>query len=165
MILKLRRVEIFSPVGNMINYILDGNNIIGKDKELKQLQSQEPQKSREKLVHLLDRYFSKKKFKVSLHLDGFEKENIRTGKVRLIYSNNKKADDKIRDQIEGSENPKKLTVVTSDRSLAEFAKVCSCTVLKSEELLREIKNEFDKRNEIDIQKEIGNDEIKRLFGV
>lgn len=149
----------------MRRYIIDGNNVIGKDRELKMLQQKDPQTSREKLAFLLDRFFGKKKFKVSLHLDGHEKDKIRTSKVKLIYSDDVTADDKIRNQIENADNPKNLIVVTSDHSLADFAKVCSCTVIKSEDFLRELNEETDKRTETEIQKEIDDDEIKKLFGV
>lgn len=149
----------------MQHYILDGNNIIGKDRELKQLQQIEPQLSREKLIPLIDRYFAKKKVKVSLHFDGFQKDIVKSSKAKIIYSDNKTADEKIRDQIESSKNSKKLVVVTSDRSLFEFAKVCSCTVIKSEEFLNQIRDEKTGRSESEIQEEIHNDEIKKLFGV
>ena len=149
----------------MHQYIIDGNNVIGKDRMLKSLQQQEPQQSREKLAMLLDRYFGKKKFKVFLHLDGFAKDAIRTSKIKLIYSDNKTADENIRTQIENSKNPKNIIVVTSDHSLAEFAKVCSCTVLKSEEFLKQINKEKAGSSESEIQKEIDLDEIKKLFGV
>lgn len=149
----------------MHQYIIDGNNVIGKDRMLKSFQQQEPQQSREKLAMLLDRYFGKKKFKVFLHLDGFAKDAIRTSKIKLIYSDNKTADEKIRTQIENSKNPKNIIVVTSDYSLAEFAKVCSCTVLKSEEFLKQINKDKTGTSESEIQKEIDNDEIKKLFGV
>lgn len=146
-------------------YIIDGNNVIGKDRDLKTLQKNDPQQSREKLAFLLDRFFGKKNYKVSLHLDGFAKDAIRTSKIKLVYSDNKTADERIRRQIEHSKNPKNIIVVTSDRSLAEFAKVCSCTVLNSEDFLRQINDENDTRTESEIQKEIDDEEIKRLFGI
>jgi len=146
-------------------YIIDGNNVIGKDRSLKSLQKKVPQQSREKLAFILDRYFGKKNYKVFLHLDGFAKEVIRTSKIKLVYSDNKTADDKIRRQIEHAKNPKLIIVVTSDRSLGEFAKVCSCTVIKSEEFLHTVNEENDKRSESEIQNEINDDEIKKLFGL
>lgn len=146
-------------------YIIDGNNVIGNDRELKSLQKKEPQQSREKLAFLLDRYFTKKNLKVSLHLDGFEKDKIRTSKVKIVYSDNKTADDKIRRQIEHAKNPKNIFVITSDHSLAEFAKVCSCTVIKSEEFLHQVNDGNDTVSESEIQKEIDNEEIKKLFGL
>lgn len=148
----------------MKQYLIDGNNVIGKDPELKSVQNRDPQASREKLAFKLDRFFSKKKFKVHLHFDGHSKEPIRTSKIRIHYSDNKTADEKIREQIEFAKNPKNLIVVTSDRALSEFAKVCSCQVKPSEALLRQIETESATEKEEEIIKEISIDEIKKIFG-
>ena len=54
----------------LLNYIIDGNNLIGKIPSLMNLQKKDKQASREKLVYMLDRYFIQKKVNVTLHLDG-----------------------------------------------------------------------------------------------
>ncbi|MBE0551913.1 MAG: hypothetical protein IH619_06000, partial [Ignavibacterium sp.] len=54
----------------MLNYIIDGNNLMGKIPSLMGLQKKDKQASREKLVYMLDRYFIQKQANVSLHLDG-----------------------------------------------------------------------------------------------
>lgn len=149
----------------MLHYIIDGNNLIGKQSSLKSLQETDPQQSREKLAFLLDRFFTNKKIKATLHFDGFEKDKIRTSIMKIIYSDNKTADEKIRQQIEYSKNPKKLVIVTSDLSLGEFAKKCSCSVIKSEEFLQKFSDNRETQSENEIQKEIDNEEIKRLFGI
>lgn len=147
----------------MKQYLIDGNNVIGKDPELKSIQNKDPQDSREKLAWKLDRFFSKKKYKVHLHFDGHSKEPIRTSKLRIHYSDNKTADEKIREQIEFTKNPKNLIVVTSDRALSEFAKVCSCSVSTSEDLIKDVTQSDDRQSEEEIIKDISNDEIRRLF--
>lgn len=147
----------------MKQYLIDGNNVIGKDAELKSVQNRDPQDSREKLAFKLDRYFSKKKYKVHLHFDGHTKDAIKTSKLRIHYSDNKTADEKIREQIEFAKNPKNLIVVTSDRALSEFAKVCSCSVVKSEEFVNNVSHAEDRQSEEEIIKDISNDEIKKLF--
>ncbi|HET54737.1 MAG TPA: hypothetical protein ENN33_05915 [Ignavibacteria bacterium] len=149
----------------MLHYIIDGNNLIGKQSSLKSLQKSDPQQSREKLAFILDRFFTNKKVNVTLHFDGFEKDKIRTAKLKIVYSDNKTADEKIRQQIEYSKNPKKLVVVTSDFPLSEFAKKCSCAVIKSEEFLKKLSDKSDSKSENEIQKEIDNEEIKKLFGI
>ncbi len=149
----------------MKQYILDGNNIIGKIPELKTLQKKDPQQSREKFAFRLDRYFAKMKSKINLHFDGHIKEPIRTSKLKIIYSENLTADEKIRDQIELSKNPKNLIVVTSDRALAEFAKVCSCRVISSENFVRQVEDSEHQESEEDIIKDISDDEIKKLFDI
>ena len=57
-------------------------------------------------------------------------------------------------------------VVTSDSNLAQFAKVCSATVVSSDEFAVEINKSCDKFDEESIIKSINNvDEFKKLFGV
>lgn len=88
----------------MKHYIIDGNNLIGKDKILNQIQKKNKQQSREKLSFMLSRYFSSTKSSVSLHFDGFEKESVKTSNLKIIYSNNSSADNKIKSEIEKSKN-------------------------------------------------------------
>lgn len=144
-------------------FIIDGNNLIGKISDLKALQQKEPQASREQLVLVLDKYFSDKKQKVYLHFDGFSKEPIRTIKLKIVYSDEKTADDKIRAQIERAKNPKLYTIVTSDRALGEFAKVCSCEVIKSEKFARMLKSAGSKNSEQEIISKMSVEEFKKLF--
>ena len=58
-------------------YIIDGNNLIGKVKQLNSLQKKDRQTAREKIAFMLDRYFRKKKVKVSLHFDGFQNTPVK----------------------------------------------------------------------------------------
>lgn len=150
----------------MKHYIIDGNNLIGKDKILNQIQKKNRQQSREKLAFLISRYFSLKKTAVSLHFDGFENEKINVTGINIKYSEKSSADEKIKQEIERSKNPKNIILVTSDSNLAEFGRVCSCQVIKSEEFIR-LLNSTNSQNEeqvhIDFLKD--SDEFKKLFGV
>ncbi|MFA8343930.1 MAG: NYN domain-containing protein [Rhodothermaceae bacterium] len=149
----------------MKQYIIDGNNLIGKIKELRSLQKKDPQASREKLAFMLDRYFSCKVQKATLHLDGFPAEAIRTTYVKIEYSENKTADENIKFEIEISNNPKLLYVVTSDHNLMEFARVCSSVVIKSENFVKEINSNSRGDVEENLTKDISDDEMRQLFGV
>ncbi|PID56700.1 MAG: hypothetical protein CR986_09980, partial [Ignavibacteriae bacterium] len=142
-------------------YIIDGNNLIGKISELWKLQQKEKQLSRVKLARKLDQYFSDKKVEVSLHFDGFQGDAIPTAKLRIYYSNNSLADSKIKKEIDNSKNPKLITVVSSDYSVMQYAKVSSCTVIKSEEFAKELKKTKKQNSEEEILKTIDNDEIKK----
>jgi len=148
------------------HYIIDGNNLIGKIKSLCQIQKRNKQHSREKLAFILSRFFSRKKVSVSLHYDGFEKENIKVSNIKIIYSDNHSADDKIKKEIERSKNPKNVILITSDSNLAEFGRVCSCQVKKCEEFLHLI-NSADSENEEQSRIDMLDDtvEFKRLFGI
>jgi len=150
----------------MKHYIIDGNNLIGKISSLKKLHKKNKQLSAEKLSFILGRYFIRKKSTVSLHFDGFESKKINTGGIKIFYSNKSTADEKIKNEIERSRNPRNIVLVTSDLNLAEFGKVCSCKVLKSEnfsKLLFFDANVDEEKSRID---EINNQqEFKKLFGI
>jgi predicted RNA-binding protein with PIN domain len=150
----------------LLNYIIDGNNLIGKIASLMNLQKKDKQASREKLVYTLDRYFLNKKANVTLHLDGHPAEKINSSKMKIVYSENQTADEKIKNQISLSKSPRNIIVVTSDSNLAQFAKVCSTTVIPSDEFAVEINKSGDRFDEESIIKSIDNiDEFKKLFGV
>ena len=150
----------------MIHYIIDGNNLIGRIKSLSQLQKKDKQGSREKLVHLLNRYFAGKKIKLSLHFDGFQNLALAVSKGRIYYSEKNSSDNLIRKEIDNSKNPKLIILVTSDRSLMNYGKANSCTVISSDEFYKEIEKSFEKNDEAEkiklLEKE--KDEFLRLFG-
>ena len=149
----------------MKHYIIDGNNLIGKIKSLRQLQNKSGQASREKLAFMVDKYFYGKKVQVTLHFDGFKDLAINTSKLKIHYSEKRTADDLIKHQIEMENNPRLITLISSDSNLVQFAKVCRCEVISSEDFARELteKNVADEDEEK--KKSIGTDEIKRLFGL
>ena len=150
----------------MKHYTIDGNNLIGKDKSLNQIQKKNKQQSREKLALILGRYFSKRKASVSLHFDGFENDSIKVPGVKIIYSGSVTADEKIKIEIDRSKNPKNNILVTSDSNLAEFGRVCSCQIIKSEEFIRNF-SQMNNHKEEDIKSNpVKNiEEYKRLFGI
>ena len=150
----------------MKHYIIDGNNLIGKIKRLSDLQNKDKQSAREQLVYLLQNYFSGKKIKVSLHFDGFENSRVNISNGKVIYSDSKTADEKIKDQISASKNRKEIIVISSDSGIRNYAKVCGCSLLTGEEFYKETaaKNESD--DEEKRIKEMNNtDEFKKLFNV
>ena len=119
-------------------YIIDGNNLIGKIPQVWDLQKKDKQAARVKLVSLLSYYFSTKNVKVSLHFDGFPGDAIPSGKIKIKYSNNQTADDKIKEEIDLSRNPKVLAVVSSDNSVYNYARASSCSRFKSEEFAKQL---------------------------
>ena len=149
----------------MLTYIIDGNNLIGKISSLMNLQKKDKQASREKLVFMLDRYFANKKANVFLHFDGHPSSKINSSKMKIVYSENQTADDKIKKQITQFRSPRNLIVVTSDSNLAQYAKVCSCTVNSSDGFAAEINKSAGNLDEQSIIDSMNNiDEFKKLFG-
>lgn len=150
----------------MKHIIIDGNNLIGKINSLHRLQNKDKQQSRIKLAFLIDNYFQGKNIKVTIHFDGYEQQPIKLNNCKIIYSQNRIADDRIKQQIETSSNAKNIIVVTSDNNLREYARVCSCSLQKSEEFANELKeNNID--DEADRVNKMSNDieEFKKIFGV
>jgi len=149
----------------MNHYIIDGNNLIGRIKTLKQLQKKDKQASREKLVNLLNKYFKGKKLKLTLHLDGHANLPLPLFKGKIEYSNRDTSDNLIRREIEFSSSPRLIILISSDHSLMNFGKVCGCTVISSDDFNRTIENSFDKNEEEEKIKELNNEqsEFLRLF--
>ncbi|MHB8930632.1 MAG: NYN domain-containing protein [Melioribacteraceae bacterium] len=149
----------------MNHYIIDGNNLIGRIKSLQQLQNKDKQASREKLIYFLNRYFTGKKVKLSLHLDGHPNLPLSISKGKITYSFNQQSDNFIRKEIENSSNPRLIILVTSDRSLMNFGKVCGCKVISSDDFYRETEKSSVKNDEAEkiSQLEKDNEEFLKLF--
>jgi predicted RNA-binding protein with PIN domain len=149
----------------MKQYVIDGNNLIGKIRSLSKLQKKDKQGVREQVVFLVQQYFYGKKVNVTLHLDGHSALPINFYNGKIIYSGSKTADEKIKEQIEHTKNRKNTVVITSDNNLKEFARVCGCEVLSSEkfgELLTQKKIFSEEKPSMDSKNDI--EEYKRLFG-
>ena len=150
----------------MRKYIIDGNNLIGKIRSLQKLQQSDKQSAREKLAFLIESYFREKKVKVSLHFDGFQNTPIKLASAKIIYSENKSADDRIKSEISAFKNPKLITVVTSDNNLREFARVCSASVISSEDFSAELNRRNDKDEEEQRIRDMNSvEEFKKIFNV
>jgi predicted RNA-binding protein with PIN domain len=148
------------------HYIIDGNNLIGKIKSLNQLQKKNKQQSREKLAFLLGRYFNKKKASVNLHFDGFENDAIKVSGIKIYYSGSITADEKVKQEIQRSKNSKNIVLITSDTNLAEFGRVCSCQVVKSEQFAMQLHSENSVDEEqLKINSINSTEDFKKLFGI
>lgn len=147
----------------MNHFIIDGNNLIGKIHSLKN--SSDKQSARQKLALMLERYFDKKKVKVSLHFDGFENEPIRVSGMKIYYSQTRPADELIKKEIEKIKNQKTTYVVSSDLEIISYAKVCGCNVIKSEDFYTQIINQNNRKNEDEKPSDFNTSEFKKLFGI
>jgi predicted RNA-binding protein with PIN domain len=148
----------------MRTYLIDGNNLIGKIIYLNKIQLKDKQSAREQLVFLIENYFYNKKEKVYLHFDGYENEPLKLSKGKIIYSEKTSADNKIKDQIESAKNRKNLIVVSSDHEIQNFAKVCSCQIISSEDFGKKLTLRDEKDEEEIRIRSINNvEEFKKLF--
>lgn len=149
----------------MKTYYIDGNNLIGKVKSLWELQQKDKQASREKLSFILDRYFLKRNHNAVVFFDGHPNLAINTSKLKVIYSESKTADEIIKNHIERNKNPRNLIVISSDRLLMEFSRVCNCEVVPSNVFAAEILRTKNIDEEEEKKKSISDDDIKKLFGI
>jgi predicted RNA-binding protein with PIN domain len=124
----------------MKHYIIDGNNVIHKIKTLSKLVNKDKQSPREKLIFMIEAYFQGRKAKITIHYDGFERLPIRTSFIKIVYSDKKTADDKIKYQIEAEENRRNLVVITSDAGIKAFARKCECEVISSEDFIKQLQS-------------------------
>uniref|UniRef100_A0A832CV21 RNA-binding protein n=1 Tax=Ignavibacterium album TaxID=591197 RepID=A0A832CV21_9BACT len=147
----------------MLHYIIDGNNLIGKISSLKHLPDK--QLAREKLALLLEKYFHGRKVKVSLHFDGFENIPIKISGVKIYYSQNRSADEMIKNEIEKIKNTKSVIAVSSDTEVASFAKVCGCRIKSSESFYKELNTSNKKSSEGEKPTDFNTEEFKKLFGI
>lgn len=149
----------------MKSYLIDGNNLMGKINNIKKIQGKDKQLARERLVMLIEKYFNKRNVKVYLHFDGFPNTPLSLSNGKIIYSENYKADKKIKEQIEITKNRKNLIVISSDHEIQDFARVCSCDVLSSEGFAKELISKKDINEEEKRIKAINDiEEFKKLFG-
>ncbi|MBN1302285.1 MAG: NYN domain-containing protein [Melioribacteraceae bacterium] len=145
------------------HYIIDGNNLIGKSKNLSALNSVND--SRSSLALILDRYFSGKKYSVMVHFDGYDSDPVKTSNVKLQYSGSRTADEEIKNEIMVAKNPKTICVISSDNNIIEFARVNSCKTIRSEIFAASLTNNENGSEEEKRIQSIDKEEIKRIFGV
>ncbi len=122
----------------MKHYIIDGNNVIHKVKAFSRFIRTDKQSPRERLIFMIENYFQGRSVKITIHYDGFERFPIRASIVKIIYSDKKTADDKIKHQIEDADNPRNIIVVTSDTGIKAFARKCGCEVISSENFIKQL---------------------------
>ena len=89
-----------------------------------------------------------------LFFDGYENVRLGPSKIRIDYSDNKQADDKIRNYISHHTSPTHLILISSDGPLAQFARKCSCKVIASENFTKQLESTTR-----------GDDEEKKISGL
>lgn len=146
-------------------YIIDGNNLIGKIASIWILQQKDKQAAREQLSFIVDRYFTNKQLTVTLHFDGYKNEAINTDNIAIKYSGSRTADELIKKEIMNNKNPRSICVVSSDLKIIQFASVCECAVENSENFAADLAHKEEPDEEEKKIKDIDEGEVKKLFGV
>ncbi len=121
-------------------YILDGYNITA---QIPSLSLKNLRGSREGLVRLVELYRPQgsERNEAVVVFDG--KPGISGGEkhtgVKVLFSENESADDKIRKLIEGSRRKKEIIVVTDDRELALSVRLLDASAMSVKDFLSKVK--------------------------
>ena len=132
-----------------LHYLLDGYNVVHRipDLTLKELEQQ-----RDGLVRLIERFRPQGSFRneITIVFDG------RTGMlmpsqfsvVKVIFSQNETADDKIKRIVENASNKKNIIVVTNDRAIQYAVKASGARVESVEKFISRMRNAKKSTNKI-----------------
>ena len=117
--------------------IIDAYNLIHRVKDLRQILEQNLERSRTVLLSRLETYRQKKHVQITVVFDGDNvgENPVRTvSGLRVIFSrNSKKADPIIKDMVRRSKKRASILVVSSDRSVADYARSMGARSMPSEE--------------------------------
>jgi len=113
------------------HFIIDGYNVIHTIPSLKKLLAHDGGQAREQFGYLASRLTYRKKIRCTIVFDGARPPEIHPAPshspVHIIYSAPLSADAKIKSMIDQSKNRSLLVVVSSDREILDYARVCACT--------------------------------------
>jgi predicted RNA-binding protein with PIN domain len=115
---------------NQLHYIIDGYNLIHAIPSFKKTLAYNGETARELLIHSVAQLTHRRKFRCTIVFDGVTPNNTpkqsNHAPVHVIFSSPINADAKIKQIIEHSKNRSLLVIISSDREIINFAKVCSC---------------------------------------
>jgi len=155
---------------NHLHYIIDGYNLIHAIPSLKKTLAHNGETARELLIHSVAQLTHRKKFRCSIVFDGVVPQNTSKqsshAPVHVIFSSPLSADAKIKHMIEHSKNRTLLVVISSDREIVNFAKVCTCQTHTSNffaSLLSEVNEIVTEKSDTPLSKS-QIDEWLKIFG-
>ena len=115
---------------NQVHYIVDGYNLIHAIPSLKKTLAHNGETARELLIHSIGQLTHRKKFRCTIVFDGItpnkSPKQSSHAPVHVIFSSPISADAKMKQMIEHSKNRSLIVIISSDREILNFAKVCSC---------------------------------------
>ncbi len=127
-----------------MDIIIDGYNVIFKISELGySTEKCDIEVLRNRLLTLLEQYKEKRKHKLIVVFDGQGHGNsleTRAAGIDVVFSRHDlDADEEIKRMVSVSENPKHITVITSDRDIEQYVKKYGCKVVDALSFYRDIK--------------------------
>ena len=112
------------------HYIIDGYNLIHAIPSLRKLVDHDGFQAREQLVQYVSRLTYRRKIRCTIVFDGAKPSDFRPASahspVHILYSHPQSADAKIKGMIDQSKSRTLLVIISSDREILDYAKVCSC---------------------------------------
>lgn len=152
------------------HFIIDGYNLIHTIPALKKTLAHNAESARELLIYSVAQLTHRNKFRCTIVFDGTipktsTKQSVHAP-VHVVYSSPFSADMKIKQLIEHSKNRSLLVIISSDREIQNFAKVCSCQTHNSKHfanLLSETNDSAIEKSEIPLSKS-QIDEWLKIFG-
>ncbi len=128
------------PKSSYPHIIIDAYNIIHRAKELREILNQNLERSRNALLSRLEAYQRKKQIQITVVFDG---DNVGHDPVRkvsglhVVFSRYpQKADPIIKDMVRRSKKRRSILVVSSDRSVADYARSMGARSMPSEEFYK-----------------------------
>ena len=135
------------------HFIIDGYNVIHAIPSLKKLLAHDGSQAREQFGYLVSRLTYRKKIRCTIVFDGVRPPDNHPSSshspVHIVYSSPQSADAKIKTMIDLSKNRSLLVIVSSDREILDYARVCSCTTHTSKYFSNLLFEEADQGEEKD----------------
>jgi len=127
-----------------MDIIIDGYNVIFKISELGySTEKCDIEVLRNRFLTLLEQYKEKRKHKLIVVFDGQGTGNssgTRVAGIDVVFSRQDlDADEEIKRMVSGSENPRHITVITSDRDIEQYVRKYGCKVVEPLAFYRDIK--------------------------
>ncbi|MCM8785477.1 MAG: NYN domain-containing protein [Candidatus Omnitrophica bacterium] len=137
-----------------MEYIVDGLNVI-KTSFLKKYEKYGIESAQEFLINILERYKNKHSLvEITVVFDGkFNASLYQRRKIKIIFSNEKTADEKIREILENKKNRSSISVVSDDREVQEFTKILGSKSLRVDEFI-DIVYPIEKKQPINLNKDL-----------
>ncbi|MCM8818800.1 MAG: NYN domain-containing protein [Candidatus Omnitrophica bacterium] len=120
-----------------MEYLIDGLNVI-KSSFIKKYGKKTIEFSKEFLIDILEKYKRKHpSIEITVVFDGAPSsfDIYREKRIKIVFSQDITADEKIRKILENKKNKNKIYVVSDDREIGEFTKILGGNIFKVKEFL------------------------------
>jgi len=121
-----------------LQFIIDGYNVIHHPIFTQQV-TQKAKYPKSALLEFIkkNRLCGSSRNKIMVVFDGYPEpsSNKTASDTNIVFSGNETADEKIKRVVESSDNPKNIIVVSDDKEIKFFAKVCGAKAIGVEEFI------------------------------